>query len=74
MLLGTMRREDLRPPEIFGQRRTQMGIFEGAQILRLGRIRGAYLGRLHGEVRLSQATARKELLIYHGQGRWLCQL
>lgn len=67
MLLGIVRREDLRSLEIFGQRRTQVGILKGTQVLRFGRIRGADLSRLHRKVSLSQATARKEFLIYHEQ-------
>lgn len=41
-----------------------MGVFERAQVLRLGRIGRTDLRRLDGQVRLSETAQRQELLIW----------
>jgi hypothetical protein len=56
--------KDLRSSQVLGQRSAQMGVFERAQVLRLGRIGRTDLRRLDGQVRLSETAQRQELLIW----------
>jgi hypothetical protein len=50
VLLRGMRREDLGAFQVFWQLRAQMGIFKGAQVLRLGCVGCSNLRRLDSEV------------------------
>lgn len=63
MLLGSMRRENLRALQILRQRRAEMGVLEGPQVLWASRIRGADLRGLNGKVCFAQATATQELIV-----------
>ena len=57
-------RKDLGAAQVIRQRRAQMRVLEGAQVLWLGRVGGAHLARLDGQRRLAQAAPAYQFGIY----------